>query len=69
MRLWAFPMRQKLLATLAATLTLALALHPPGARAADVQLDLWDGQRAMSRIADLLRFTPRSIDAPGHEEA
>jgi glutaminyl-peptide cyclotransferase len=60
-------MRQKLLATIAATLT--LALHPHAARAADVQLDLWDGQRAMGRIADLLQFTPRSIDAPGHEQA
>jgi Zn-dependent M28 family amino/carboxypeptidase len=60
-------MRQTFLATLVATLM--LALHPPAARAADVQLDLWDGQRAMGRIADLLRFTPRSIDAPGHDEA
>jgi len=60
-------MRQPFLATIAALLV--LALHPPGVRAADVQLDLWDGQRAMSRIADLLRFTPRSIDAPGHEQA
>jgi len=59
-------MRQKVLATLAATVM--LALHPPAARA-EVQLDLWDGQRAMGRIADLLRFTPRSIDAPGHEQA
>lgn len=60
-------MRQKRLATLAATVM--LALQPLGARAAQVQLDLWDGQRAMARIADLLRFTPRSIDAPGHEQA
>ncbi|WP_024516672.1 M28 family peptidase [Bradyrhizobium sp. Tv2a-2] len=60
-------MRQKLLATLAATLT--LALHPPGSRAAEVPLDQWDGQRAMGRIADLLRFTPRAIDTPGHEQA
>ena len=58
-------MRLKLLAMMAATLTLA----PTLVRAADVQLELWDGQRAMSRIADLLRFTPRSIDAPGHEQA
>jgi len=60
-------MRQRLLATIAATL--ALVLHPPAARAADVQLELWDGQRAMSDIADLLRFTPRAIDTPGHDEA
>ena len=60
-------MRQKLLAMLAATLT--LALHPLAARATDVQLDLWDGQHAMSDIADLLRFTPRAIDTPGHEQA
>ncbi|HZV03645.1 MAG TPA: hypothetical protein VE999_01015, partial [Gemmataceae bacterium] len=60
-------MRQRLLATIAATLT--LALHPLAARAADVQLEVWDGQRAMSDIADLLRFTPRAIDTPGHEAA
>jgi glutaminyl-peptide cyclotransferase len=59
-------MRQKIFATLAATLT--LALHPLSART-EVPLDLWDGQRAMARIGDLLRFTPRSIDAPGHEQA
>ena len=60
-------MRHRLLATIAATLT--LALHPLAARAANVQLELWDGQRAMSDIADLLRFTPRAIDTPGHDEA
>jgi glutaminyl-peptide cyclotransferase len=59
-------MRQTIIVTLAAALT--LALHPLAARA-EVPLDLWDGQRAMDRISDLLRFTPRSIDAPGHQQA
>ena len=59
-------MRHKLIATLAAVLM--LALHPPIARA-EVPLDMWDGQRAMGRIADLLRFTPRAIDTPGHQQA
>lgn len=59
-------MRQKLLATLAAAVTFALQV--PGAHA-QVQLDIWDGQRAMARIADLMRFTPRAIDTPGHQQA
>ena len=44
-------------------------LATQSATAAEVQAELWDGQRAMAAIADLLRFTPRSMEAPGHEQA
>jgi glutaminyl-peptide cyclotransferase len=33
-----------------------------------VQTELWDGKRAMAHIADLLRFTPRSMEAAGHQQ-
>jgi peptidase M28-like protein len=33
-----------------------------------VQTDLWDGQRAMGVIGDLLRFTPRSMETAGHQQ-
>lgn len=33
-----------------------------------VQTDLWDGQRAMAVIGDLLRFTPRSMETAGHQQ-
>ncbi len=52
--------------SLAGALTLALLL-PSGARA-DVQTSLWNGERAMAHIAALLRFTPRSMDMPGHQK-
>ena len=52
----------------AAVAALAL-LAAQSATAAEIQTELWDGQRAMAAIADLLRFTPRSMEAPGHEQA
>jgi glutaminyl-peptide cyclotransferase len=52
---------------LAATVALALLLHPLSARA-QVQTELWDGQRALAAIAELLRFTPRSMDTAGHQK-
>ncbi len=52
---------------LAATVALALLLHPLAARA-QVQTELWDGQRALGAIAELLRFTPRSMDTAGHQK-
>ena len=54
---------------LAATAATALALvTSPAARAAEAQIELWDGHRAMSVIADLLRFTPRAMGEPGHQQ-
>jgi glutaminyl-peptide cyclotransferase len=50
-----------------ATMQIALVLCPAIARA-DIQVELWDGQRAMAMIVDQLRFTPRSIGAPGHQQ-
>jgi Zn-dependent M28 family amino/carboxypeptidase len=38
------------------------------ATAAEPQTDLWDAQRAMAHIADQLRFTPRAIETPGHQQ-
>jgi glutaminyl-peptide cyclotransferase len=52
---------------LAATVALALLLLPLAARA-QVQTELWDGQRALAAIAELLRFTPRSMDTAGHQK-
>jgi hypothetical protein len=45
----------------------AIVLAPALARA-DVQVELWDGQRAMALIAEQLQFTPRSMGAPGHQQ-
>ncbi len=59
--------RSKKLAAALATV-LALALHPLAARA-QARLELWDGQRALGQIGQLLRFTPRSVDTPGHQQA
>ena len=47
---------------------MALALTSLPARAQG-QVDLWDGKRAMGQIGELLRFVPRSIDTPGHQQA
>jgi Zn-dependent M28 family amino/carboxypeptidase len=54
------------LAATAATAVLLLTSLP--ARAAEAQIEIWDGQRAMAHIADLLRFTPRSMGEPGHQK-
>jgi Zn-dependent M28 family amino/carboxypeptidase len=64
------------LTALALPLILPLMLASPDvARAEDkvedkveVKAELWDGQRAMGNIADLLRFTPRSMETPGHQQ-
>jgi glutaminyl-peptide cyclotransferase len=64
---------------LALTLALALAACGGPARAqvkseaksevkSEVKTELWDGQRAMTVIGDLLRFTPRSMETPGHQQ-
>jgi len=51
----------------ASAMQVALLLGPSSARA-DVQIELWDGQRAMALIAAQLQFTPRSMGAPGHQQ-
>jgi hypothetical protein len=56
------------LSKLAAALTLALMLRAAPANAG-VKLELWDGQRAMADVAALVKFTPRSLDTAGHQQA
>ncbi len=51
----------------ASAIQAALLVVSPTAHA-DVQIELWDGQRAMALIAEQLRFTPRSMGAPGHQQ-
>ena len=46
----------------------AVALAPTLASAEQVNIELFDGQRAMALIAEQLRFTPRSLDTPGHQQ-
>ena len=48
-----------------AALQLAAAAAPPSQAA----VEPWSGKRAMEDIEALLRFTPRSPGAPGHEQA
>src|SRR5215472_1400119 len=48
-------------------LAAALSLLALPARA-EVQTDLWDGKRALDIIVQLLKFTPRSMETPGHQQ-
>src|SRR3984893_6662286 len=52
----------------ALALPLLLSIAPPSANA-EVKIDSWDGKRALAIIVDLLRFTPRSMETPGHQQA
>jgi hypothetical protein len=61
-------MRQTKLAAMFAA-ALALSLFAAQAQVNEVDIEWWDGQRALSDIGELLRFTPRSIDTPGHQHA
>src|SRR5215470_1439150 len=45
-----------------------LLLSSPGPAQAEVKTELWDGERAMAVVGDLLRFTPRSMETPGHQQ-
>src|SRR5689334_24626839 len=54
-------------ARLVRPLAAALMLLPLAARA-EVPVTQWDGNRAMTHIAEQLRFTPRSLDTPGHQQ-
>lgn len=60
---------QQLGAALATALLLALSARAASAQEkTEAKIELWDGQRAMAEIAELLRFTPRAIDTPGHQQ-
>src|ERR1700744_5441789 len=48
-------------------LPLLLSIAPPSAHA-EVNLDSWDGKRALAIIVDLLKFTPRSMETVGHQQ-
>ncbi len=50
------------LAAVMAIVALALPVQ------AEVQTDLWNGQRALDIIVQLLKFTPRSMETPGHQQ-
>ncbi|QPF83260.1 M28 family peptidase [Bradyrhizobium genosp. L] len=52
----------------------ALLLLAPGPLCAEssadqIKLESWDGKRALATIVDLLRFTPRAMETPGHQQA
>jgi glutaminyl-peptide cyclotransferase len=46
----------------------AVVLAPGFAWAEQINTELFDGKRAMALIAEQLRFTPRSLDTPGHQK-
>ena len=50
---------------LAAVAALALLALPVRA---EVQTALWSGQRALDIIVQLLKFTPRAMETPGHQQ-
>jgi glutaminyl-peptide cyclotransferase len=52
----------------AAAVAALACLYTQPAAAADVQTELWDGKLALAHIAELLKFTPRAMDAPGHQQ-
>jgi len=52
-------------AKLAAVAALALVVFPAEA---EIQTDLWSGQRALDVIVQLLKFTPRAMETPGHQQ-
>ena len=61
---------KRLAAVLAAAQALLLQVATASAQQkVESKIELWDGQRAMARIGELLRFTPRSMDTPGHQKA
>jgi glutaminyl-peptide cyclotransferase len=58
---------------LTAATALALLAFPVQAQVkseakAEVQTDLWSGQRALDIIVQLLKFTPRSMETVGHQQ-
>ena len=61
----------KLAAALALPLLLSIATQYAHAevKVDQAKIDSWDGKRALAIIVDLLRFTPRSMETPGHQQA
>jgi glutaminyl-peptide cyclotransferase len=55
-------------ATVAAIGANAILRSPAAADPTEIPVDIWSGDRAMTDIAALLKFTPRSIGAPGHQK-
>src|ERR1700759_3099265 len=60
----------KLAAALALPLLLSIATQYAHAevKVDQAKIDSWDGKRALAVIVDLLRFTPRSMETPGHQQ-
>jgi len=55
-------------------LVATLLLLQPGlflaeANADQVKVDSWDGKRALGTIEELVKFTPRAMETPGHQQA
>ena len=50
------------------SLAVAVALSLPPAAHGEADVSQWDGSRAMTHIEEQLRFTPRSMDTPGHQK-
>jgi hypothetical protein len=62
--------RVALLSLAAAAVLLPLALPVAESEPAhQIPSKVWNGARAMGDIAALLKFTPRSLDQPGHQRA
>lgn len=69
-------MPQQLRCRLAFALVLLVFLPGPlpaqdksgDARAGQVNAESWDGKRALAVIVDLVRFTPRAMETPGHQQ-
>ncbi len=52
----------------ACAVVLPPAAAAPASKEQEVSTDGWSGERAMADIATQLRFTPRSLDTPGHQK-
>jgi glutaminyl-peptide cyclotransferase len=60
----------KLAAAVALPLLLSISSPPALAevKVDPINVDSWDGKRALAVIVDLLRFTPRSMETVGHQQ-
>ena len=65
-----FHFRLAIIALLALPSGPLFAQEKPDQGKADlVKIESWDGNRALAVIVDLLKFTPRSMETPGHQQA